>query len=164
MSVVPVEMLDPGLSPLRKLRIVAAVELAKAAAVVVAGIGLLNADAGAIAQAARSLLQVVALDPLGVAGRALLDLAQDADRHPAMLVSALGVYAAARVAEGTGLWFGQNWARWFGLVSAGLFIPFEIAYLAYDPGLAGAVLLAINLGVMWLLWPPRKPDSDPSRK
>jgi uncharacterized membrane protein (DUF2068 family) len=164
MSAVPVETLDPGLSPLRKLRIVAVVELAKAAAVLVAGIGLLNADAGAIGHATQSLLRVLALDPLGVAGRALLDLARDADAHPVVLVSALGLYGAARVAEGTGLWFGQNWARWFGLVSAGLFIPFELAYLAHDPGLAGAVLLAINLGVMWLLWPPRKPNPKPSRK
>jgi uncharacterized membrane protein (DUF2068 family) len=163
-SAMPADLLDPDLSPRRKLRIVAVVELAKAAAVVVAGIGLLNADAGAIVHAARSLLQAVGLDPLGVAGRALLDLAHDADRHPAVLVAALGVYAAARVAEGTGLWLGQNWARWFGLVSAGLFIPFELAYLAYDPGLAGAVLLAINLGVMWLLWPPRRTPSTPSRK
>ena len=157
MSAVPVETLGPGLTPLRKLRIAGVVELAKAVAVVATVFGLANAKAGTIGEGARTLLQVVALDPLGIVGQNLLDLARDADRHPTVLLSALGIYAAARVAEGTGLWFGQNWARWFGLVSAGLFIPFEIAYLVFDPGVAGVVLLAINLGVMWLLWPPRKP-------
>ena len=157
MSAVPVEAFE-GLSPLRKLRIAGTIELAMAVGVVVAAIGLLGADTGAIERAARSLLALLAMQPAGVVATSLLDLAQDADKHPALLVAALGAYAAARVAEGTGLWFGQNWARWFGLVSAGLFIPFEIAYLVFDPGLAGAALLAVNLGVMWLLWPPRARD------
>ena len=143
-----------ALSPLRKLRIVAVMEFAKAIAVLVAGAGLLGADAGAFEVAVRGLFASVAIDPTQGFAASVLGMVQDADRHHALMASAVGAYAAARFAEAGGLWYGRNWARWLGLVSAGLYVPFEVAYLVHQPGATAAALLGLNLLVLWLLWPP----------
>ena len=74
--------------------------------------------------------------------------------------STIGAYAAARLAEAGGLWHGRNWARWLGLVSAGLYVPFELAYAVHRPGAASLGLLALNVAVLWLLWPPRAGADD----
>ena len=156
----PIEALEAGLSPLRKLRIVAVVEFCKALAVIAAGAGWLGADAGALEAAARALLHALALDPAQGLATNLLDMARDADANPGWVTSALGAYAAARLAEAGGLWHGRNWARWLGLVSAGLYVPFELAYAVHRPGAAAIGVLALNVAVLWLLWPPRAGADD----
>ena len=150
--------LDSGLSPLRKLRIVALVELGKAEAVPVAGAGLLNVDAGTLQAGARALLESVSLDPAQGLAHGVMDLARDADRNPAWVAAVLWAYSAARFAEGGGLWFGRAWARWLGLVSYAAFIPFEIAYAIRQPSATALAVLALNLAAIWLLWPARADD------
>ena len=44
----------------------------------------------------------------------------------------------------------------FPLVSAGIYVPFELYYLVRQPSLTSASVLAINLAVLWLLWPTRR--------
>jgi hypothetical protein len=137
MSLHPIEALESHLPPQRKLRIVALIDVVKAAIVLAAGFGLLE------------------LDPSNGIARGFLALMQGADRNHGVLATVAGAYAALRLVEAYGLWFARNWARWLGLFSAGIYVPFEIAYLVRQPNAIGVGVLAVNLAVLWLLWPRR---------
>jgi uncharacterized membrane protein (DUF2068 family) len=74
-----------------------------------------------------------------------------------LLALSLGalVYAAVRFAEAYGLWLGRSWAWGFGLISAGLYLPFELAELAQRVSWAGLVVLIVNFVILVVLWQGR---------
>jgi uncharacterized membrane protein (DUF2068 family) len=43
----------------------------------------------------------------------------------ALALSAL-IYSVARLVEAYGLWFQQQWAKWFGFLTGGIYIPLEL--------------------------------------
>jgi uncharacterized membrane protein (DUF2068 family) len=151
----PIETLEAHLPPQRKLRIVALIDLVKAAAVLAAGFGLLEANSAVLEHGGRTLLRLLELDPSNGIAHAFLALMQGADRNHGVLATVAGAYAGLRLVEAYGLWLARGWARWLGLVSAGLYVPFEIAYLVRQPNAIGVGVLAVNLVVLWLLWPRR---------
>ena len=149
----PIDALESHLPPLRKLRIVAWIDVAKAVAVLAVGFGLLEADSTVLESGGRTLLRLLELDPARGAAHAFLELMHGFDNNHGVLASVAAAYAGLRLAEAYGLWFGRNWARWLGLASAGLYVPFEVAYLVRQPNLLGVGVLTVNLVVLWLLWP-----------
>lgn len=144
----------------RKLRIVALVDVAKATAAVAIGVGLLGASGHALELGGASLLRLLEVDPGGAIARRFLGLLQAADGEHGLLALGTGAYAALRLVEAWGLWRLRGWARWLGLVSAGIYVPFELYYLLRTPSWASAGVLAVNLVVLWLLW-PRHPLPTP---
>jgi uncharacterized membrane protein (DUF2068 family) len=80
-----------------------------------------------------------------------------ADSEHGLLSLAAAAYASLRFIEAYGLWRMRGWARWLGLVSAGIYVPFELYYLVRQPSLTSVGVLSINLAVLWLLWPNRRP-------
>jgi uncharacterized membrane protein (DUF2068 family) len=149
----PIQALDSHLPQRRKLRIVAMIDLVKAVVILAAGFGILKAHSTVLENGGRTLLRLLELDPTRGAAHAFLELMHGFDQNHGVLASVAGAYAALRLAEAYGLWFGRNWARWLGLVSAGIYVPFEIVYLAKHPSAASVGVLAVNLAVLWLLWP-----------
>jgi uncharacterized membrane protein (DUF2068 family) len=103
----------------------------------------------------RTLLRLLELDPSNGIARGFLALMQGADRNHGVLATVAAAYASLRLVEAYGLWFGRGWARWLGLVSAGIYVPFEVAYLVRQPNAIGVGVLGVNLAVLWLLWPRR---------
>jgi uncharacterized membrane protein (DUF2068 family) len=160
----PIQALDSHLPQRRKLRIVASIDLVKAVVILAAGLGILKAHSTVLENGGRTLLRLLELDPTRGAAQAFLDLMHGFDQNHGVLASVAGAYAALRLAEAYGLWFGRNWARWLGLVSAGLYVPFELAYFVKHPSAASIGVLAVNLSVLWLLWPRRivAPPGSPS--
>ncbi len=65
------------------------------------------------------------------------------------------VYACARLVEAYGLWMGRDWARWFGILSAAVYVPFELYELAGNPGTVPALALLVNGLVVAVLWRAR---------
>jgi uncharacterized membrane protein (DUF2068 family) len=80
-----------------------------------------------------------------------------------LLLLALGAlaYSLVRLAEAYGLWRGRNWARWLGLITAGLYVPVEVEKLVRHASWVGAVVLGINLMVLLILWRARMNDPGP---
>ena len=74
--------------------------------------------------------------------------------EPRLLALAFGAlfYVALRWAEAYGLWFGKNWATMLGIISAGLYLPFELIELVYRPSLLSALVLTSNLVIIYVLW------------
>lgn len=145
----------------RKLRIVAVIDLIKGATVLAIGFGILSAQSHVLENGGVSLLRLLDIDPtLGVA-RKFVALLHAADTEHGLLLLAAIAYAALRFIEGYGLWFMRGWARWLGIISAGIYVPFEAYYFIRTPSLTSASVMAINLVVLWLLWPNAKSTPPP---
>jgi uncharacterized membrane protein (DUF2068 family) len=72
-------------------------------------------------------------------------------------------YMVIRFVEGAGLWMEKEWAEWFALVSASLYVPVEIYELVRHPTWIKLGILVINLLiVLYLAWLLR--DSYQRRK
>jgi uncharacterized membrane protein (DUF2068 family) len=145
----------------RKLRIVAVVDVVKGLSILAIGLGLLGASSHVLEAGGATLLRLLDLDPASGIPRKFLALLHAADTEHGLLTLAASAYAALRFVEAYGLWRLRGWARWLGLVSAGVYVPFELYYFVRQPSLASAGVLAINLVVLWLLWPNRHPSSRP---
>jgi len=137
----------------RKLRIVAVVDVVKGAIILAIGFGLLNAHSHILENGGVSLLRMLDIDATLGVPRKFLALLHAADTEHGLLGLAASAYAALRFAEAYGLWFARAWARWLALVSAGVYVPFEVYYLIKDPGWTTFGVLVLNLAVLWLLWP-----------
>ncbi len=69
--------------------------------------------------------------------------------HLAAAVAAL--YAIVHLVEGWGLWRAKAWASWLGCIAAALYLPFDLYALALHRHWLEAVVVAINLLVVWVL-------------
>jgi uncharacterized membrane protein (DUF2068 family) len=150
----------------RKLRVVAVVDLLKGLFVLAIGFGLLNANSHALESGGVSLLRLLDIDDGLAWSRRFLALLHAADDEKGLLVLAACAYAALRFVEAWGLWRMRNWARWLGMISAGIYVPFELYYLIRTPSWTSVLVLSINLAVLWLLWPrrplpPPPPEASP---
>jgi uncharacterized membrane protein (DUF2068 family) len=141
----------------RKLRIVAAIDVFKALAVLSIGFGILNAHSHVLENGGVSLLRLLDIDEGLSLPRKFLALLHAADTEHGLLTLAATAYATLRFIEAYGLWFVRNWARWLGIVSAGIYVPFELYYFVRSPSWTSISVLSINLAVLWLLWPRRRP-------
>jgi uncharacterized membrane protein (DUF2068 family) len=137
----------------RKLRIVAVIGLFKGLAVLAIGFGLMKAHHNVLEAGGVSLLNLLDIDASLTWPRRFLALLHAADNEHSLLVLAACAYAALRFVESWGLWHVKNWARWLGIVSCGIYVPFELYYLFRTPNWTSVSVLTINLAVLWLLWP-----------
>ena len=142
----------------RKLRIVAAIDIFKGVAILAIGLGILSAQSHVLENGGAALLRLLDIDATLGVPRRFLAMLHAADTEHGLLSLAAGAYAALRFIEAYGLWRMRGWARWLGLVSAGIYVPFELYYFVRQPSLTSAAVMAINLAVLWLLWPNRKPS------
>ena len=145
----------------RKLRIVAVIDVVKGATVLAIGLGLLSAQSHVLENGGVSLLQLLDIDPTLGLPRKFLRLLHAADTEHGLLVLAAVAYAILRLIEAYGLWLMRGWARWLGIFSAGIYVPFELYYFVRQPSLTSASVMAINLAVLWLLWPNRNSTPIP---
>ncbi len=144
-------------SSLTGFRAVAAFEALKGAMVLVAA-GLLHhylqADAQDIVD---TLVRHFHLNPArhypGIFLQSAVNLA---NAHSLALSLGAITYAGIRFAEAYGLWLGRSWAWGFGIISAGLYIPFELVELAKQVTWAGLVVLVTNILILIVLWQGRK--------
>lgn len=63
----------------------------------------------------------------------------------------LAAYVTIRLAEAYGLWRDKAWAEWLGVLSGGLYIPFELRHLWHRPTLVSAAIVSANLTIVAFL-------------
>ena len=139
----------------RKLRIVAIIDIVKGLVILALAFGLLRSHNHVLENGGISLLGFLDVDVTLSAPRKFLAILHAADNAHMMLTLAAAAYASLRFVEAYGLWFMRNWARWLGIVSAGIYVPFELYYFVRDPSWASVSVLSVNLIILWLLWPRR---------
>ena len=133
----------------RGVRLVAALEAAKAAAVVIAGFGLLSAVHQGASQIAEDLVRQLHLNPAKGYPRIFIDLAADTSNSQLRLLAAGAFgYATMRGIEAFGLWRHRRWAEWFSVASGAIYVPFELIEIAKGVTTLRLVTLAVNLGIV----------------
>jgi uncharacterized membrane protein (DUF2068 family) len=134
------------------VRAVALLEAGKGLLALLAGSGLLllwDADLQAVAN---ELLRHLHLNPGRIHGNVLwqtLTSTSDSQLH----WIALGVlcYSMLRFVEAGGLWRDRRWAEWLGVLSGGIYVPFELRELLLRPGLLSVSLLTLNVLIVGYL-------------
>ena len=69
--------------------------------------------------------------------------------HVAALIIAM--YAGMRLLEAWGLWRARAWASWLGCIAAALYLPFDLYAFALHRHWLEAVVVLVNLIVVWVL-------------
>ena len=138
---------DPHAHP--GLHMIALVELAKGALALLAASGLELIGPTSLQRWVHALIARFQLDPNNGAMAWLVRSINPDAVHLAALVVLL--YGLLHILEGWGLWRAKAWASWLGCVTATLYLPFDIyAFVMHRHWLA-AVVVAINLIVVWVL-------------
>lgn len=68
-------------------------------------------------------------------------------RESSVIILAMG-YAAMRIAEGVGLWYGFAWGEWLAALAGGIYLPFELFNLMHQPNWEVMVVFVVNLAVV----------------
>jgi uncharacterized membrane protein (DUF2068 family) len=139
------------------LRAVAAFEAVKGVLVLVAA-GILGHLLNAASQgAAEDLVRHFHMDPARHHPQIFLDtIVNFGSAHRLALSLGALLYGSIRLVEAYGLWHGRNWAWGFGIMSAALYVPFELTELSRHVSWAGVVVFVVNLGIVAVLWVNRK--------
>jgi uncharacterized membrane protein (DUF2068 family) len=131
---------------LRGVRTIALLEAGKGAMALLAGSGLLLLWNANLQEVGDELLRHLHLNPGRLQGNVLWRaLTNSGNDHLHLLALGVLCYALVRFTEATGLWFDRRWAEWLGVLSGGIYVPFEIRELVHRPGLLSFTLLALNL-------------------
>ncbi len=109
------------------IRIVSIFEAAKGLIVLFTGFGLLLLIHKDLHSVGEQLVRHLHLNPAKHYPEIFIDaISRLHDRQLwALALSAL-IYCVARLVEAYGLWVQQQWAKWFGFLTGGMYIPVEI--------------------------------------
>jgi len=134
------------------VRLVACFEAAKGGLVVLTGAALLEIGHLGAQRTAERMVRHLHLNPANRYPRIFVDAAANlTDARLRLLAIAATTYAIARFAEAYGLWRGRAWARFFGIATGGIYIPFEIWNLTRRVTPIGIGALAVNVLVVIVL-------------
>jgi uncharacterized membrane protein (DUF2068 family) len=131
------------------LRVVSLFEAAKGLLVLLTGFGLLAYIHKDLHLGAERLVRHFHLNPASRFPQIFLDLADhvtDAQLW-ALALSAL-LYSLVRFVEAYGLWHERPWAEWFGVLTAGIYIPLELFEIARGVTWPKVTLLIVNVGIV----------------
>lgn len=134
---------------IKVLRAVASLELIKGIIVLGGIFGILflvHKDPGDVAD---WCLTVLHISPDHHFAQVFLDWADSlTDKKLWVVAGVASIYSILRFVEAYGLWRARAWAEWIALISATLYLPFEIIKLVHRPDLLYGGLLIVNLAVI----------------
>lgn len=134
------------------IRTIAVIEGCKGLLVLIAGCGIFLLIHQDLHSAAVELVRNLHLDPVDHYPHLFLDLAARVTNKELWLAAGGALlYALIRFAEAYGLWRERVWAEWFGVISSGIYLPFELYEVFTNFRWGTIVILAVNLCVIWFL-------------
>ena len=124
-------------------------EFVKGLAVLGGGVALLFLLHKDVSATMEEILRRLRIDPaLRLSQFILLQASRVTDTRIWLAALVAVIYALIRFIETYGLWRARPWAEWFAVVSAGLYIPFEIYHFVRGPSLLKAVVFLVNVGIV----------------
>jgi uncharacterized membrane protein (DUF2068 family) len=136
----------------RGLRVVSLLEAAKGLLVLLTGFGLLAFIHKDLHLAAEQLVRHFHLNPARHYPRIFIELANhlNAGNLWAIAFGAL-FYSVVRFVEAFGLWRDRRWAKWFGLLAGGLFVPVELFEIMRRITWPKVTVFIVNVGIVGYL-------------
>ena len=138
---------DPHAHP--GLHIIAMVEGVKGVLALLAASGLELIGPAPLQRWVHALIARFQLDPDHGAMAWLAQAINPGAVHLAALVALM--YGIVHIIEGWGLWRAKAWASWLGCLTAALYLPFDLYAFATHRHWLEAVVVLINLIVVWVL-------------
>jgi uncharacterized membrane protein (DUF2068 family) len=134
------------------LRVVAFFEGAKGLLVLFVGFGILTFIHKDLHSFAEQLVRHFHLNPARHYPRIFIDAVNHLtdERLWAMAFSAL-LYSAVRFVEAIGLWLQRQWAKWFGVLTGGIYIPVELFEMIRGVTWPKATVLIVNTAIVGYL-------------
>jgi uncharacterized membrane protein (DUF2068 family) len=147
------------------LRSIAVFEGMKGLLVLVVGVSLLSLIHHDVQRLAEELVTHCHLNPARHYPRIFIQaVANVTDARLRLLAVAALLYALLRLVEAYGLWRSRRWAKWFGSLSGGIYVPLEIQHLFHHVTGANVLLLLINIFVVAYLIATLRSDSKEPHK
>jgi uncharacterized membrane protein (DUF2068 family) len=134
------------------LRVVSLLEASKGMLVLLTGFGLLALIHKDLHLAAEQLVRHLHLNPANHYPRIFIDLANHLTSGEIWeMAFAAFIYSSVRFVEAFGLCLGQQWAKWFGFLSAGLYIPIELFELTRGVTWPTLTVIIVNAAIVGYL-------------
>lgn len=136
------------------VRIVAVFEAAKAALVLLAGMGLLSLIHKDVQAVAERFVERFHMNPAHQYPRIFIEAASKVTDAKLWMMAWLALaYAVVRLVEAYGLWHNRRWAEWFALVSGGLYIPIELYEVFHHVTWVRVCVVVINTAIVaYMAW------------
>lgn len=138
---------DPHAHP--GLHVIAVVEAVKGGLALLAASGLELLGPAPLQRWVHALIARFQLDPDHGAMAWLANAINPGAVHLAATVAL--AYGVLHLVEGWGLWRAKAWASWLGCIAAAAYLPFDIYAFASHRHWLEAMVVAINLIVVWVL-------------
>jgi uncharacterized membrane protein (DUF2068 family) len=134
------------------LRVVALFEGAKGLLVLFVGFGVLAIIHKDLHSFAEELVRHFHLNPAKHYPRIFIDATNRLtdERLWAIAFSAL-LYSVVRIVEAVGLWRQRQWAKWFGFLTGGIYIPIELLEIERGVTWPKAIVLTVNTAIVGYL-------------
>lgn len=137
----------------KSLKTVAVFEFSKGVTVLLAGLGVLSLLNNKIQNKFEDFVSGFNYSPRGKITGSIYDVITHPQNSVLILIASFAIlYSSLRFAEGYGLWHEANWAKWIGLVSSLIYLPYEIYDLVKHPGIFPVIFIIINLIVIYVLY------------
>ncbi len=137
----------------KSLKTIAVFEFSKGILVLLAGFGVLSLLNDNIQDKFEAFVSQFNYSPRGKITSSIYGaITHPKDSLLIMIASFAILYSSLRFAEGYGLWHQANWAKWIGLISSLIYLPYEIYDLARHPGILPVIFIIINLVVIYVLY------------
>jgi len=134
------------------IRLIAILKLLKAAALIIAGVGILKLIHKDIGTELEQWVTRLGFDPGSRFVNYAIEKATNLSPHR---IKELGlasfVYAPLFLTEGIGLWLLKRWAEWFTVVITGSLVPIEIYEICRHPSAVKILVLVVNISVVGYL-------------
>lgn len=133
------------------MRTVALFELAKGSLVLFVGLGLLDFVHENLQKVGMKILNQLGINPHDEYARFFLQILKGINERGVLFFSLMAfLYTAIRFVEAYGLWRQKEWAQWLGILSGGMYLPFEFYELA--TAYSGIKLLITIFNILVVLY------------
>lgn len=148
------------------LRLIAALEAAKSALILLTGFGLLALVHRDVEAIAVSLIRHLHINPASHYPRIFIDASRDlTDDRLKMLAIIAFCDAVLRSIEAVGLWLNRDWGKWLGVATGAIYIPFEVQELIKHATAFKLAAMVLNLGIVfYLALLTRRPQSQSPKR
>ena len=134
------------------LYVIILIKLAKGLLFLLLALGVYTLSDNNLPEEFREMLQIMHLDP---EKKFFTEMAAKLSRiTPSNIIwvaSGTFLYSLFSLVEGTGLIFRVSWAGWLAIGEAMFFIPLEVYELMHRFSIGVAVILALNVMIVWYL-------------
>lgn len=144
----------------RGLKTVAIFEAFKGLLVLAGGFGLLDLMHRNLEKVGQQFLTQIGVNPRGEYPQVFLHfLSEINDTNIRMLAFLAFAYSVLRFTEAYGLWRAENWAKWLGIISGGIYLPLEFYEMAKHFTAIKLVITIVNIAIVVYLVQVKISDS-----